>query len=46
MRTAFRLDARIFENKKDSPGRPDAGVNFVMYFDLSGLLNAIRGKAY
>jgi hypothetical protein len=35
MRTPFRLEAIAFENMKKGPGRPDSGVNFVMYFDLS-----------
>ncbi len=34
MRTPFRPDAIVLENMKDYPGRPDSGVNFVMYFDL------------
>jgi hypothetical protein len=34
MRTLFRPDAIAFENMENWPGRPDSGVNFVMYCDL------------
>ncbi len=34
MRTPFRRDAIAFENMENWTGRPDSGVNFVMYFDL------------
>jgi hypothetical protein len=34
MRTPFRPDVIAFKNMNNCQGRPDSGVNFVMYPDL------------